>query len=355
MPCHFESVTCNFELMDACEKRIILREIRDIAMLILAGFMMTVTGFSCSNCEFNSGIFWIITSFSSLVWVILWKGNDYIGQYISSKIPWLRYPVQRFFIGIVATIGFTLLAIYLLGLAYTAVFDINLSQNVYFSIIITVIVSLFLHSRAFLLNWRKTSIDAERLQKENIMAKYESLKNQVNPHFLFNSLNALSNLVYEDQDKAVKFIKQLSEVYRYVLDTREKEVVPLEDEMRFLRSYLFLQQIRFGDKLVVEFDIRDPGNIRIAPLALQMLLENAIKHNIVSDEDPLLIRVYSNSHYIIVENNIQKKVMLGEPSMGVGLENICRRYEFLSNIKVEVIQDQSRFLVKLPVLTGAAA
>jgi LytS/YehU family sensor histidine kinase len=332
-----------------------LSEVRDVVLLILAGFVMTVTGLSCSNCAFNSGIFWIVTSFTSLVWVILWKGNDYIGDFISTKISWLHYPVQRFFIGIVATIGFTLLAIYLLGAIYGFIFAINMAQNVYFSIIITIIISLFLHGRAFLINWRKTSIDAEKLQKENIMAKYESLKNQVNPHFLFNSLNALSNLVYEDQDKAVKFIKQLSEVYRYVLDTREKEVVPLEDEIRFLRSYLFLQQIRFGSKLMVEFDIKDPASVRIAPLALQMLLENAIKHNIVSEEDPLLIRVYSNNHYIIVENNIQKKAMLGEPSMGVGLENICRRYEFLSNVKVEVIQDESRFQVKLPVLTGAAA
>jgi sensor histidine kinase YesM len=345
----------NKVFMDACQRRKIMTEARDIVLLLLAGFVMTIAGVSCRYCEFNSNIFWIVASFSSLMWAILWKGNDYVGQYISSKVSWLHYPVKRFFIGIVATIGFTLFSIYLLTLIYNIVFDVNLSQNVYFSIIITIIISLFLHGRAFLMNWRKTIVDAERLQKESIAAKYESLKSQVNPHFLFNSLNALSNLVYEDQDKAVKFIKQLSEVYRYVLDTREKEVVPLEDEIRFLRSYLFLQQIRFGNKLMVEFDIKDPAHIKIAPLALQMLLENAIKHNIISEEDPLLIKVYSNNHYIIVENNIQKKITLGEPSIGVGLENICKRYEFLSDTKVEVIQDQSMFQVKLPVLTGAAA
>jgi sensor histidine kinase YesM len=341
--------------MDACQRKKLITEVRDIMLLLLAGFVMTVAGLGCRHCEFNSNIFWIVASFSSLTWAILWKGNDYVSHYISLKVSWLHYPVKRFFIGIVATIGFTLLSIYLLTLAYKAIFDVNLSNDVYFSIILTFIISLFLHGRAFLMNWRKSIVDAEKLQKESIAAKYESLKSQVNPHFLFNSLNALSNLVYEDQDKAVKFIKQLSEVYRYVLDTREKEVVPLEDEMRFLQSYLFLQQIRFGSKLMVEFDIKDQGNIKIAPLALQMLLENAIKHNIVSEEDPLLIKVYSNNHYIIVENNIQKKVTLGESSTGVGLENICKRYEFLSNTKVEVIQDQFRFQVKLPVLTGAAA
>ncbi|MBT1695775.1 histidine kinase [Fulvivirgaceae bacterium PWU4] len=341
--------------MDACDRRMILNEARDIVLLIMAGLVMTFTGLGCRDCAFNSKIFWIISSFSSLIWVVLWKGNDYIGSYISRKISWLHYPVKRFFIGMVVTIGFSLLAIYLLSTTYNAIFDINISQNVYFPMIITIIISLFLHGRAFLMNWRKTSVDAEKLQKENIMAKYESLKNQVNPHFLFNSLNALTNLVYEDQDKAVKFIKQLSEVYRYVLDTREKEVVPLEEELRFLRAYLFLQQIRFGNKLVVEIDIQNDSEIRIAPLALQMLLENAIKHNVVSEDDPLLIRVYTNSHYIIVENNIQKKAMLGEPSLGVGLENIRKRYEFLSTTRVEVNEDQSRFQVKLPVLTGAAA
>jgi LytS/YehU family sensor histidine kinase len=341
--------------MDACQKRIILNEIRDMVLLMLAGIVMTIVGISCNTCEFNSRIFWIVASFSGLIWVVLWKGNDYLGRYISEKISWLQYPVQRFFIGMIATFGFTLLSIYILSMTFELIFGVHLSQNVYFSIIITLIVSLFLHGRAFLINWRKTNIDAERLQKENIAAKYETLKSQVNPHFLFNSLNALTNLVHEDPDKAVKFIKQLSEVYRYVLDTREKEMVPLEEEIRFLRSYLFLQQIRFGSKLKVELNIQDHGHIRIAPLALQMLLENAIKHNVVSEDDPLLIKVYSDNHYIIVENNIQKKMTRGEPSIGVGLENICKRYEFLSNTKVEVIQDQYTFLVKLPVLTGTAA
>jgi sensor histidine kinase YesM len=341
--------------MDACQRKVILNEIRDVVLLIVAGIVMTILGISCNTCAFNSSIFWIVASFSGLMWAVLWKGNDYIGHYITSKISWLHYPVKRFFIGMIATLGYSVLATYALSRVYQLIFGVHLSQSMYFTIIITLIISLFLHGRAFLMNWRKTIIDAEKLQKENIAAKYETLKSQVNPHFLFNSLNALTNLVYEDQDKAVKFIKQLSEVYRYVLDTREKEVVPLEDEIGFLRSYLFLQQIRFGNKLKVELDLQDHAHIMIAPLALQMLLENAIKHNVVSEDDPLLIKVYSDKQYIIVENNIQKKMTLGEPSIGVGLENICKRYEFLSNTKVEVIQDQSTFLVKLPVLAGAAA
>ncbi len=206
-----------------------------------------------------------------------------------------------------------------------------------------------MHGRSFLLNWKQSSIAAEQLKRESIAAKYESLKNQVNPHFLFNSLNALSNLVYEDQDKAVKFIKQLSEVYRYVLDTREKEVVSIAEELKFLQSYLFLQQIRFGDKLKIEISVRKEA-INVAPLALQLLIENAIKHNVVSEDDPLTVRIFEADQYIVVENNLQKKTSLGEPSAGVGLQNICKRYEFLSDRKVETIKDEKTFTVKLPIL-----
>jgi sensor histidine kinase YesM len=334
-----------------CQKRIVLHELRDIALLILAGFIMTAAGLSCDHCAFNSKIFWIVASFTSLMWVVLWKGNDYTGEYISTKISWLNFPVKRFFVGMISTFAFTLSAIYILSFVYNLIFGIYLSQNIYFSIIITLIVSLFLHGRAFLMNWRKTQIDAEKLQKENMAARYESLKNQVNPHFLFNSFNALSNLVYEDPDKAVTFIKQLSEVYRYVLDTRDREVVTIDEELRFLQSYIFLQRIRFGEKLIVDIQLSGLAG-KIAPLALQMLVENAIKHNIVSEDDPLTVSIYSSGEYIAVENNLQRKQQPGEPSSGIGLENICKRYAFLSDKKVEIIEDEKRFLVKLPSLSA---
>jgi LytS/YehU family sensor histidine kinase len=155
--------------------------------------------------------------------------------------------------------------------------------------------------------------------------------------------------VYEDQDKAVQFIKQLSEVYRYVLDTREKEVVSLEEDKKFLDSYLYLQQIRFGDKLKLEVKL-DGVKSMVAPLVLQMLVENAIKHNIISEENPLTIRVYSREHFIVIENTLQKKTILSEDSPGIGLDNIQKRYEFLSDKKVEVIQNDL-FIVKLPIIS----
>lgn len=338
--------------VEACPKRNVWTELRDIAILIAFGFIMTLTGFSCRNCKFLSAEFWILGSFTSLVWVVLWKGNDYLGAYISSKISWLKFPVKRFIIGVISTFAFTLTSIYLLSVLWKAIFQINITYGILYSVIITVIISLFLHGRAFLLNWQQSKIDAERLQRENITGKYEALKNQVNPHFLFNSLNALTNLVYEDQDRAVKFIKQLSEVYRYVLDTRDQEIVSLAQEIKFLESYIFLQQIRFENRLNIEMNITDQ-NAFVTPLALQMLIENAIKHNVVSADDPLKIRLYQHNGQVIVENNLQRKSVLGEPSAGVGLENIVKRYELLTDKKVEVIDGPDKFIVKLPLLQRA--
>jgi LytS/YehU family sensor histidine kinase len=193
------------------------------------------------------------------------------------------------------------------------------------------------------------AINAEKFEREGIEAKYDALRNQVNPHFLFNSLNALTNLVYEDQGKAVTFIKQLSDVYRYVLDTREKEIVPLEEELKFLKSYSFLQQIRFGDNLKIDMMLNNVEGM-VAPLSLQMLVENCIKHNIVSVDDPLSIRIFCEGGFLVVENIVNRKSSGSESSSGLGLDNIRNRYKFLSDIPVEVSDANGKFIVKLPIL-----
>jgi LytS/YehU family sensor histidine kinase len=209
---------------------------------------------------------------------------------------------------------------------------------------------LFLHSREFFLRGRRATEEAKNLQRESIIARYETLKNQVSPHFLFNSLNALTNLVYEDQDKAVKFIKQLSEVYRYVLDSREKEVVDIMEEAGFLSAYLFLQQIRFGEKLILNVNLSGARGY-VAPLVLQMLVENAIKHNIIAEDDPLTISISVVEDVIVVQNNLQPKSVTMEESTGVGLDNIVKRYAFLTDRPVVITHDD-KFTVKLPLLSA---
>lgn len=329
-------------------RKIILRELRDMAILLLIGFVMTYTGVSCRACDIHTPHFWIIASFTGFSWILLFKGNSYLADAVSRKIAWFKYPVRRVVIGVLVTVAYTTLVMYLLNALYLQTFDIEFGNSALYTIAFTLIISMVMHGRAFLLGWRQAAIDTERLQKENIAARYENLKSQVNPHFLFNTLNVLSNLVYEDQDKAVRFIKQLSEVYRYVLDTHKLEVVTLEEEEKFLKAFLYLQQMRFGDKLVVDIRLQDVQSV-VPPLVLQMLVENAIKHNVVSEENPLTIRVFSQDAYLVVENNFQKKMVLPEESTGLGLENIRHRYEFLSKLPVEVIQND-KFIVKLPII-----
>lgn len=296
--------------------------------------------------------FLIVGSFSSLMWIFLWLGNALASDLIDRRVDWIKEPVKRFVVGMIVMIVYTVLISYGIVWIYKSVFGLRVgdtSSIQYSTLIITFIISLFMHGRGFLKSWKLAEIEAEKAKQESIKANYESLKNQVNPHFLFNSLNALTNLVYEDQDKAAKFIKQLSEVYRYVLDSRNKEVVSLDEELSFLDSYLFLQQIRFGDKLKIENELK-PMKGNIPPLALQMLLENAIKHNEVSQEHPLIIRLYENGSNLFVSNNLQLKSKLISNSVGVGLENIKKRFEFLSDRPVVIEKDDKNFVVRLPIL-----
>jgi sensor histidine kinase YesM len=327
-----------------------------VIAISLMGSAVT-TYFTCTGCHSNLYRYGLATFFATILWVTLWIGNGELTEFISKKVSWVKFPVQRLIVGVIATVIYTVSIVLLIARSWEYFLNFNFGSYadiVVPSLIITFFISLFLHSRGFLIAWRASAVDAERLQKENVKAQYDSLKNQVNPHFLFNSLNALTNLVYEDQDKAAKFIKQLSEVYRYVLDTREKELVSLDDEVRFLESYLFLQQIRFGDKLRLEIDLKNASG-QVAPLALQMLIENAIKHNIIAEEQPLNIKVYSKDDSIVVENNLQKKTILTEDSSGLGLENIKKRYEFLTDRKVKVDQFNFVFKVELPIIQTTPA
>lgn len=314
---------------------------------------MSLTAITYSFMDRGFSGFLIVGSFSSLMWIFLWLGNAFASDLIDRKVDWIKEPVKRFVVGMIAMIVYTVLVSYGLVWVYKSVFGLHVGDTTtfqYSTLIVTFIISLFMHGRGFLRSWKLAEIEAEKAKQESIRANYESLKNQVNPHFLFNSLNALTGLVYEDQDKAAKFIKQLSEVYRYVLDSRNKEVVPLDEEINFLNSYLFLQQIRFGDKLKIENELK-PLKGNIPPLALQMLVENAIKHNVVAQDQPLVVKLYTEGSYLVISNNLQLKTKLIGESVGVGLENIKRRYEFLSNQPVFIEQDEHTFVVKVPILT----
>jgi two-component system, LytTR family, sensor kinase len=215
-------------------------------------------------------------------------------------------------------------------------------------------VNLFLHcvnAIVFFMNkLKKTQIEAEQLKKISVEAQFEALRNQINPHFMFNCFNVLSTLVYKDADTSAKFIAQISNVYRYLLHSQERKVVPLHEELSFIESYLYLLQIRYGENLIVEKDITtNVDEFYVAPASLQMLVENAIKHNVISKNNPLKIRLYSHNGSIVVSNNLQEK-QVKEESTHRGLQNIQSRYRLLSDELVKIEKSASEFRVEIPLL-----
>ncbi|ACT93572.1 ligand-binding sensor domain-containing protein [Dyadobacter fermentans] len=191
---------------------------------------------------------------------------------------------------------------------------------------------------------------AATLEKEKAMIMYESLKQQLNPHFLFNSLTSLGSLIWIDQKLATRFLESLGKMYRYILQNRDTELVPLEDEIRFVQMYIDLQQTRFEQSLLVTFDVdQQLLNLKIVPVTLQNLIENAIKHNIITIEDPLKICIYTQQTWLVVENNLQKKNFV-QTSNRQGLASLVSLYRYLSQRPVEIEETPNAFKVKIPLI-----
>ncbi len=219
------------------------------------------------------------------------------------------------------------------------------------SLIPTVIVMTLYESIYFFDQWKQSLIEKEQLKRAEVQAQFDALKNQVNPHFLFNSLNTLVALISENPAQAAHFTRQLADTYRYVLQYRDHELVPLRTELAHAEAFLYLLRIRFGDNLHIVRQI-PPERLddHIAPLTLQLLLENAVKHNEVSDARPLTIALRVEGTQLVVVNNRQQKTLPPEPSTQVGLRHITERYRLLSDQGVEVRDGAGEFAVHLPLL-----
>ena len=199
---------------------------------------------------------------------------------------------------------------------------------------------------------RRSILEKEAAKQAQIHSELESLRNQVNPHFLFNSMNTLMNLVMEDQKIAVSFLRKLSKVYRYVLENREDELISLQKELDFIYSYVFLQKERFKENFDVAFDIPDNYlSHQIIPLSLQILFENVIKHNIASRKKPLRIKVFIANDKLIVQNNLQRKEQVMY-STKIGLENIKTRYQYFTKETVQIEETDAHFMVHIPLIAG---
>lgn len=217
-------------------------------------------------------------------------------------------------------------------------------------ILITVGINLGFFTNFFINRWKDSLVVAERLETEKAQVQFDNLKNQLNPHFLFNALTSLNGLIFENQILASQFLQHLSKVYRYVLQNKGKNFVPLQTELDFIENYVFLLTTRFHQALFISFDITTAGRERaIVPVTLQILIENALKHNIADVSRPLRIDIATIGDYLVVSNNLQVRKLV-ETSNKQGLENLKSLYGFLTKKEVIVEQTDDRFAVKIPLL-----
>jgi LytS/YehU family sensor histidine kinase len=230
----------------------------------------------------------------------------------------------------------------------------ELKKNFIYPLIMAPSGMLLIAAFEFFKHWEASYQKQEKIKAEMMTYKYEALSNQLNPHFLFNSFNVLSSLVLESPELAIKFIDQLGDLYQRVLNNKDKGLIPLAEELDFVRSYIFLLKTRFEDKLDIRIDIHVQESELIAPLVLQLLIENAVKHNIISKAEPLVIKIARRGDWIEISNPIRiKKIVNG--SNATGLHNIRQRYSFFTDKPVEISQADGYFIVTIPVLQKEVA
>ncbi len=278
-------------------------------------------------------------------------------QYLNRIYPWGKSILKR----IPVQLGFTVLIAALIAVLITAfahwikaytdddIASVFITNILIYAVINIIVVAVF-EAWIFFIESDRAKQKADHLQEELSQIKFEVLKSQINPHFMFNSLNVLSGLINKDVKKAQQFIDEFSHIYRYVLETIEQPVATVGKELDFTRSYLFLQQIRYGDDLSYTINIpADLLDLLLPPLSLQVVLENATKHNIVNEAKPLRIEIFNEGQILLIKNNIQPKISKGN-STGLGLKNLVKRYSMISDKEPEFLVETNHYVAKLPLI-----
>jgi sensor histidine kinase YesM len=285
----------------------------------------------------------------------IWSGSMAIVIYVWNRFPWEISPlkhivVESFLIISLLTIfvlGMNLFFCYSKGTTFVDGLKLNLI-DILFTVLITFLIVTIHEAIFFYRQWKLNFSKSVRLEKDNLEAQYNALKAQVNPHFLFNSLNSLMSLL-ENNPKAEQYVQDLSEYLRYVLLSNSRESVELKEELENLEKFFHLQKLRFNDNLHVEIQLSpETLQYQIPPLALQMLVDNCIKHNTISSKNPLYIKIFDDGKSITVENNLQLKQ--SKESTGQGLKNIEGRFRFIANEPIKIESDDKHFSVTIPLI-----
>ena len=298
--------------------------------------------------------------FTMLYSVVLYFANALIFIQLDKYFEKNRFHLKRLVIGFLASFFVSGFAIFLLRMLEDVGFENKTVQefiqneipaNYVVAMVITIIVSLVIHLVYFYKSYQENKLKEQKIIAGTASAQFESLKNQIDPHFLFNSLNVLSSLIEENPENAQKFTTSLSKIYRYVLEQKDKELVSVAEELQFAKTYMNLLKMRFENSITFEIpEGFDNDEAKVVPLSLQLLLENCIKHNVVSEAKPLHVKISIENNQLVVINNLQKKEVLSDRK-GVGLQNIVNRYSILTKRTVLVEENEQEFKVFLPILT----
>ena len=290
-------------------------------------------------------------------------GNGMMNDYLNKKYSWVDDTKIRTVLGIISTLLVNVLLVFfcnyinfilIQGNDSSKFFNGSMGISNWITINVALLISAILHAKGFIDAWKsstKQEVVQQKLIAKSANAQFESLKNQLDPHFLFNSLNVLSSLIDENPIQAQRFTASMSKIYRYVLEQKDKELVTVEEELNFAKTYCDLLETRFEDSVSFDFKVNEKDlKSYVVPLSLQLLLENCIKHNFATSAKPLHIKIYSENGNLFIENNLQQREQVKE-SAGIGLSNIVQRYSLLTKQNVFIEKSATFFKVKIPILT----
>ncbi|MBT8182512.1 MAG: 2TM domain-containing protein [Eudoraea sp.] len=327
--------------------------------LVLSVIFLSVEFFANGSVQFNKEFF-VGVGYTLLYSVVLTLINSSFFVYLNRRVVWKKYSRYRLVIGAVGGVFLTMAGILWIRILIRMGFEganweefLAGERTIYYliALIITIVVSIFFHALYFYRALQDKKVKEQKIIAGTASAKFDALKNQLDPHFLFNSLNVLTSLIEEDADQAQKFTTSLSKVYRYVLEQKNKDLVTVDEELQFAKTYIRLLKMRFEDSIVFDIPERCSNpEAKIVPLSLQLLLENAVKHNVVTSTRPLHIKVFEEGGSLVIQNNLQEKQVVRKSS-GVGLRNIQQRYSILSDREVQISKTPKDFKISLPMLT----
>ncbi len=332
--------------------------------LIIAAFISLAFGTSIlivQSKSFNLPVkeYLLNAAYSICLGLSLFANGPFFRLVERGWLSWVKRPVRSLFIALSFHLVYSTIAIFLINWLYFIIIG-NQSFKAFFSwgghyifiseYFILLIITAIIYAKSFFKEWREKVIESQKLKQEAISLQYQVMQNQVNPHFLFNSLNTLGSLIDIDTKKAKEFTRELSLFYRELLFFKDKDLISLKEEISFLERYIYLQKIRFGENFNVKIDLGENIKGEVIPMSVQMMVENTIKHNIISHERPLSVTIgLMSENELFVENNYQPRENV-QGSNRIGLNNLKERYMFLTGKELAILNDGKIFRITIPLI-----